>query len=218
MKPQTDEDIPYIYAKKKLTHVSTYDTYEKRFEGLVKGMSNGKTSFNVIKEYSVRVSGKDGSCKIPATPNNRKLFKELSSPRELFVTKHVEEDGQLVERKVSYMEPPIWTRMDKSVLEKNTQAALVKEVIRQLKESGETIPMADETSIPMVENEGALEIDMEAPLDDDLFELDVPKSSGGKTLEQIKKEAAIDAQIETDIAAQKKESNASKGANKFNKK
>jgi len=192
LSPKAKDDIPYIYAKKRLTEVLTYDIFDKRWEGMKKIMQNGKVAHTLKKEFALRISGLDGTCKIPATPNNKKLFKKLCQPIPRTITTHeAQENGTTKEVESEYMEDPLWSRIDENVLDAGLTDDIVERVLQKLNDSGHKIVKDDnftpEPEIPVVNDAEVIPLDLEDdPTEDDLFETPKVKNAGKRTRKHTK--------------------------------
>jgi len=185
--PKAKDDIPYIYAKKRLTEVLTYDLYDKRWQGMKKVMQNGKVQHTLKSNFALRISGLDGTCKIPATPDNKKLFNELCQPKKRSSTRHdLQPDGTSKEVEFDYDEPALWSRIDENVLDAGLTDDIVERVLQKLNDSGHKIVKDEnftpEPPIPVVDDVEVIPLDLnDDPAEDDLFETPKVKNASKRT-------------------------------------
>jgi len=173
--PKLKDDVPYIYARKDLKGTFTYDFYDKRWQGMTKIMRNGSVAHTLKLNFALRISGLDGTCKIPATPDNKKLFEKLCQPIKRSATRHdPQPDGSTKEVEYDYEEAPLWSRIDENVLDAGLTDDIVEKVLQKIQSSGHKIVKDDEftpePAVPVVNDAEVIPLDLEDnPTEDDLF-------------------------------------------------
>lgn len=187
LSPKKKDDIPCIYAKKNLGGVFTYDTFDKRWEGMTKVIQNGAVSHTLKLDFALRINGLDGTCKIPATPNNKKLFNKLCQKIPRTGTRQdPQPDGTTKVVEFEYDEDPLWSRIDENTLDAGLTEDIVERVLEKLNKSGHKIvkdeDFVPEPEIPVVSDVAVIPLDLEDdPADDDLFETPKVKNASKRT-------------------------------------
>ena len=190
--PKAKDDIPYIYAKKNLKEIFTYDFFDKRWQGMTKVMQNGKVAHTLKLDFALRISGLDGTCKIPATPDNKKLFEKLCQPIKRSATRHdPQPDGSTKEVEFTHEEAPLWSRIDENVLDAGLTDDIVERVLQKIQNSGHKIVKDDkftpEPTIPVVDDVEVIPLDLEDdPTKDDLFKAPGKKDASKRTSKHTK--------------------------------
>jgi len=190
--PKLKDDIPYIYAKKDLKGTFTYDFYDKRWQGMIKVMRNGEVAHTLKLDFALRISGLDGTCKIPATPDNKKLFNKLCQPIKRSATRHdPQEDGSTKAVEYDYEEKPLWSRIDENVLDAGLTDDIVEKVLQKIQNSGHKIVKDDnfipEPAVPVVNDAEVIPLDLnDDPTKDDLFIAPGKKNASKRTNKHTK--------------------------------
>jgi len=202
LRPQEDEEVPVIYAKRHIPEPKPYALFDKsNWEGFVKRIKNGKVVHEISEDFSLRVEGNAnnyphivGFCKIPGTENNIRRLEFLSKPRYEEATK-VEVDLETGRKKQVPCQveiPPLYSRLDQSLVKKSALDEMWSKMKDLLEERGLEITQKDQPKTVEVEEKPDVNIvsTTEAKVEDEnklekLPDAPKPEPKKGKLKEKI---------------------------------
>lgn len=133
--PQKKDEIPYILCRRNFSHPMTYNQHDATWEGLRRVIRDGRVKFEIHHNFNLIIYAPNGYCKIPKTPSNEKRLDRIGKPTIRTEThRRIDHStGQWTDEEVEVREPPMYERIEDSMIEDQMVDKLLEKMKDRLK-------------------------------------------------------------------------------------